>query len=165
MPPTAEALREAVDGGTAAVILEPIQGEGGVHVLAERLLLAARAVCDVHGAALIFDEVQTGMGRTGTLWAYEQTRRRARRDDQRQGARRRPADRGAGDRRAARRRASRPATTAPPSPAARSSPQAALQALDVTADEQLLARVVELGATLAAGLEPCRTCSRSAAAG
>ena len=51
--------------GTAAVLLEPIQGETGVHVLDEDLLRAARAACDEHGAALIFDEIQTGMGRTG----------------------------------------------------------------------------------------------------
>jgi acetylornithine/N-succinyldiaminopimelate aminotransferase len=71
--PTAEAIAGAVDERTAAVILEPIQGEGGVHVLSEEVLQAARAACDRHGAALIFDEIQTGMGRTGTLWAYEQT--------------------------------------------------------------------------------------------
>ncbi len=69
--PTAEALRAVVDDGTAAVILEPIQGETGVHVLGDELLAAARSLCDAHGAALIFDEVQTGLGRTGTRWAYE----------------------------------------------------------------------------------------------
>ncbi len=67
-----QALREAVDGRTAAVLLEPIQGESGVHVLSAEMLEAAREGCDEHGAALIFDEVQCGMGRTGTLWAYEQ---------------------------------------------------------------------------------------------
>jgi predicted acetylornithine/succinylornithine family transaminase len=66
-------LRAAVDERTAAVLVEPIQGESGVHVLSAELLAAAREVCDEHGAALIFDEVQCGMGRTGTLWAYEQT--------------------------------------------------------------------------------------------
>jgi len=66
------ALRAAVDADTAAVLLEPIQGETGVHVLSDELLQAARAACDEHGAALVFDEVQCGMGRTGTLWAYEQ---------------------------------------------------------------------------------------------
>jgi acetylornithine/N-succinyldiaminopimelate aminotransferase len=66
------ALRAAVDAHTAAVMLEPIQGETGVHVLSAELLQTAREVCDEHGAALIFDEVQCGMGRTGTLWAYEQ---------------------------------------------------------------------------------------------
>jgi acetylornithine/N-succinyldiaminopimelate aminotransferase len=71
--PTAEAIVAAVDGDTAAVMLEPIQGETGVNVLSEETLQAARAACDEHGAALIFDEVQCGMGRTGTLWAYEQT--------------------------------------------------------------------------------------------
>jgi acetylornithine/N-succinyldiaminopimelate aminotransferase len=67
------ALSAAVDKDTAAVILEPIQGETGIHILSDELLLAAREACDRTGAALIFDEVQTGMGRTGTLWAYEQT--------------------------------------------------------------------------------------------
>jgi len=69
--PTPEALAGAVDERTAAVILEPIQGESGVHVLGDETLQAARAACDEHGAALNFDEIQTGMGRTGTLWAYE----------------------------------------------------------------------------------------------
>jgi acetylornithine/N-succinyldiaminopimelate aminotransferase len=67
-----DALRAAIDGSTAAVLLEPIQGESGVHVLSAELLHAAREACDEHGAALVFDEVQCGMGRTGTLWAYEQ---------------------------------------------------------------------------------------------
>jgi acetylornithine/N-succinyldiaminopimelate aminotransferase len=71
--PTPAAISAAVDAHTAAVFLEPIQGETGVNVLSEELLSAARSACDEHGAALIFDEVQTGMGRTGTLWAYEQT--------------------------------------------------------------------------------------------
>jgi predicted acetylornithine/succinylornithine family transaminase len=70
---TPGAIAGAVDGRTAAVLLEPIQGETGVNVLSEECLQAARAVCDEHGAALVFDEIQTGMGRTGTLWAYEQT--------------------------------------------------------------------------------------------
>ena len=55
------------------MLLEPIQGETGVNVLSEETLQAAREACDEHGAALVFDEVQCGMGRTGTLWAYEQT--------------------------------------------------------------------------------------------
>jgi len=71
VPAEPEALRAAVDERTAAVLLEPIQGESGVHVLSDDLLRAAREACDAHGAALIFDEIQTGMGRTGTLWAYQ----------------------------------------------------------------------------------------------
>jgi predicted acetylornithine/succinylornithine family transaminase len=71
--PTPETIAGAVDGRTAAVMLEPIQGETGVHVLSDETLQAARDACDEHGAALVFDEVQCGMGRTGTLWAYEQT--------------------------------------------------------------------------------------------
>jgi acetylornithine/N-succinyldiaminopimelate aminotransferase len=69
--PAAEAIADAVTASTAAVLLEPIQGEGGVHVLGAECLRAARSACDQHGAALIFDEIQCGMGRTGTMWAYE----------------------------------------------------------------------------------------------
>jgi acetylornithine/N-succinyldiaminopimelate aminotransferase len=72
-PKDPRALAAAVDGDTAAVLLEPIQGESGVHVLPDELLIAAREACDRTGAALVFDEIQCGMGRTGSLWAYEQT--------------------------------------------------------------------------------------------
>ncbi|MGI8579395.1 MAG: aspartate aminotransferase family protein [Solirubrobacteraceae bacterium] len=73
VPPDPAAVRAAVTERTAAVLLEPVQGESGIHVLPGELLLAAREACDAVGAALIFDEIQCGMGRTGTLWAYEQT--------------------------------------------------------------------------------------------
>jgi predicted acetylornithine/succinylornithine family transaminase len=69
--PTAEAIAGAVDERTAALILEPVQGESGVWALGDDVLRAARDACDTHAAALIFDEVQCGLGRTGTLWAYE----------------------------------------------------------------------------------------------
>ena len=69
----AAALREAVGESTAAVLIEPIQGESGVFPIGEEALLAARDACDASGALLIFDEIQTGVGRTGSLWAYEQT--------------------------------------------------------------------------------------------
>jgi acetylornithine/N-succinyldiaminopimelate aminotransferase len=69
--PTVEAIAGALDEHTAALILEPIQGESGVHVLGDELLRFARARCDEVGATLIFDEIQTGLGRTGTAWAYE----------------------------------------------------------------------------------------------
>jgi len=69
----ADALREAVGERTAAVLIEPIQGEAGVFPIGEEALLAARQACDEVGALLIFDEIQTGVGRTGSLWAYEQT--------------------------------------------------------------------------------------------
>jgi acetylornithine/N-succinyldiaminopimelate aminotransferase len=68
-----EAVRAAVDSQTAAVLMEPVIGESGVYPMPDELLRAARKACDEAGAALVFDEVQTGMGRTGTLWAYEQT--------------------------------------------------------------------------------------------
>jgi len=70
---TIDSIEQSVDAQTAALIIEPIQGEGGVYPMPTELLEAARAACDRHGAALIFDEVQTGMGRTGTLWAYQAT--------------------------------------------------------------------------------------------
>jgi acetylornithine/N-succinyldiaminopimelate aminotransferase len=73
VPKDPDAVRDAVDDNTAAVLLEPIQGETGINVLPEELLVAAREACDQVGAALVFDEIQTGMGRTGTLWAYQQT--------------------------------------------------------------------------------------------
>ena len=66
-----EALAEAVDEETAAVIVEPIQGEGGINPAPEGYLKAAREQCDETGAALVFDEIQTGLGRTGEFWASE----------------------------------------------------------------------------------------------
>ncbi len=73
VPKDPGAIAAAVDSETAAVLLEPIQGETGINVLSDELLHAAREACDRNGAALVFDEIQTGMGRTGTLWAYEQS--------------------------------------------------------------------------------------------
>lgn len=67
-----DALRAAVGENTAAVLIEPIQGEAGVNPLSDEALLAARQACDESGALLILDEIQTGIGRTGSLWAYEQ---------------------------------------------------------------------------------------------
>jgi acetylornithine/N-succinyldiaminopimelate aminotransferase len=69
----AEALRAAVGENTAAVLIEPIQGEAGIYPTSDEALLAARQACDEVGALLILDEIQTGMGRTGSLWAYQQT--------------------------------------------------------------------------------------------
>ena len=65
------ALGVAVGERTAAVLLEPVQGEAGVHPIGDDVLGAAREACDRSGALLVFDEIQTGMGRTGELWAYE----------------------------------------------------------------------------------------------
>jgi len=62
----------AVDARTAAILVEPIQGEGGVQVAADGYLAGLRRLCDERGVLLIFDEVQTGLGRTGTLFAYQQ---------------------------------------------------------------------------------------------
>jgi acetylornithine/N-succinyldiaminopimelate aminotransferase len=71
--PTAGAVAAAVDERTAAVLLEPVQGESGVYPLPEELLRTAREACDAVGAALIYDEIQCGLGRCGTLWAYQQS--------------------------------------------------------------------------------------------
>ena len=67
----ADAMREAVDDETAAVILEPLQGEGGINPAATEYLQAVREATDEEGAAMVLDEIQTGLGRTGTLWAAE----------------------------------------------------------------------------------------------
>ncbi|MGA7397971.1 MAG: acetylornithine/succinylornithine family transaminase [Solirubrobacterales bacterium] len=67
-----DALEAAAGENTAAIFIEPIQGEAGVFVVSDESLVAAREICDRTGALLIFDEVQTGVGRTGSLWAYEQ---------------------------------------------------------------------------------------------
>ncbi len=65
-------LKAATSAETAAVMLEPVQGEGGVNVPAASYLAEVRAWCNEQGLLLILDEIQTGMGRAGTLWAYEQ---------------------------------------------------------------------------------------------
>jgi len=150
--PTPEAIDAAVDARTAAVLLEPIQGESGIHALSEELLRSARAACDEHGAALVFDEIQCGMGRTGTLWAYEQTDVRpdamtvakalggglpigALITGERLADVLEPGDHGSTF-------AGGPVVAA-----------AALAALELTDDAELLGRVRERGARLAAGLE------------
>ncbi len=61
----------AIGPETAGILIEPIQGEGGIRPVAPSFLAFLRRVCDEHGLSLIFDEVQCGMGRTGKLWAYE----------------------------------------------------------------------------------------------
>ena len=70
--PTAEAVAGAVTDRTAAVLLEPVQGESGVWPLPDDLLRTAREACDAHGAALLYDEIQCGLGRCGSMWAYQQ---------------------------------------------------------------------------------------------
>ena len=68
-----EATKRAIGPQTAAILIEPIMGEGGVRVAPPEFLRALRALCDQHGLLLIFDEIQTGMGRTGELFAYQRT--------------------------------------------------------------------------------------------
>ena len=67
-----DALKAAIDDETAAILLEPMQGEGGVTPADPEYLKAVRALCDEHGILLIFDEVQTGVHRTGSLYCYQQ---------------------------------------------------------------------------------------------
>ena len=66
-----DAVRELVDNETAAILIEPVQGEGGVNTPAAGFLQGLREICDANGMVLIFDEVQTGMGRTGNWFAYQ----------------------------------------------------------------------------------------------
>lgn len=67
------AAEKLIGPNTCAVFVEPIQGEGGVHVADPAFLAALRAACDRYGALLVFDEIQCGLGRTGQLWAYQHT--------------------------------------------------------------------------------------------
>jgi acetylornithine aminotransferase len=71
VPGDVGALERAMTGEVAAIILETIQGEAGVRPLSDSFLAAARSLCDEHGALLIIDEVQTGIGRTGTWFAHQ----------------------------------------------------------------------------------------------
>jgi acetylornithine/N-succinyldiaminopimelate aminotransferase len=67
------AVKKAIGPTTAAILVEPVQGEGGVRVASHQFLRELRELCDTHGLLLVFDEVQTGMGRTGDLFAYQHT--------------------------------------------------------------------------------------------
>ncbi len=66
-----EAAEAAISDRTCAVFVEPVQGEGGIHPASDEFLRALRRLCDAHGALLVFDEVQCGLGRTGALWSNE----------------------------------------------------------------------------------------------
>src|SRR4030081_2694735 len=66
-----EATKRAIGPETAAILIEPIMGEGGVRVVLPEFLRALRRLCDEHGLVLVFDEVQSGMGRSGELFAYQ----------------------------------------------------------------------------------------------
>jgi len=67
------AVKRAIGDETAAIMIEPLMGEGGVRTIEPSFLRALRELCDEHGLVLVFDEVQSGMGRTGTLFAYERS--------------------------------------------------------------------------------------------
>ena len=68
---TAVANLTAVGEKVAAIVVEPVQGEGGVNIPPDGYLKELRAIADEYGVALIFDEIQTGLGRTGTMWRCE----------------------------------------------------------------------------------------------
>jgi acetylornithine/N-succinyldiaminopimelate aminotransferase len=68
-----DAVKKAIGPSTAAILIEPVMGEGGVRVVPNAFLRALRELCDKHGLLLIFDEIQTGFGRTGDLFAYMHT--------------------------------------------------------------------------------------------
>jgi acetylornithine/N-succinyldiaminopimelate aminotransferase len=68
-----DAVKKAIGPQTAAILIEPLQGEGGVRAPSIQFFKALRELCDQHGLLLVFDEVQTGMGRTGELFAYKRT--------------------------------------------------------------------------------------------
>ncbi|WP_305798248.1 aspartate aminotransferase family protein [Moritella sp. F3] len=67
------ALESLMSDNTCAIMMEPLQGEGGIHAASQQFMIGVRALCDKYNALLIFDEVQTGVGRTGTLYAYQNT--------------------------------------------------------------------------------------------
>jgi acetylornithine/N-succinyldiaminopimelate aminotransferase len=73
VPKDPDAVSTAVGKRTAAVLAEPIQGETGINPVDREVLAAARRACDRHGALLVFDEIQSGMGRTGDMWAWQHT--------------------------------------------------------------------------------------------
>ena len=114
-----EAVKRATTPNTVAIFMEPIQGEGGINVPDDDYFKQLRAWCDEQNILLILDEVQTGCGRIGTLFAYELLRRRAGHHDARQGHRRRRAALGV-PREGALRRLHARATTAAPTAASRS---------------------------------------------
>jgi acetylornithine/N-succinyldiaminopimelate aminotransferase len=68
-----DALKAAINENTAALLIEPIQGEGGIRVVSKEFLRELRQICDDNGVLLMFDEVQSGVGRTGKFFAYEAT--------------------------------------------------------------------------------------------
>ena len=72
-PNDVAALESAVDANTAAIFLEPVMGEGGIIPLTDEFLIAARKVADKHGALVVLDEIQCGLGRTGQLFAFQKS--------------------------------------------------------------------------------------------
>ncbi|HET6325483.1 MAG TPA: aspartate aminotransferase family protein [Planctomycetaceae bacterium] len=68
-----EAVKDLIDDETCGILLEPVQGEGGIHIAEDDFLVGLRQLADQHHCSLIFDEVQTGLGRTGTWFGYQQT--------------------------------------------------------------------------------------------
>jgi predicted acetylornithine/succinylornithine family transaminase len=154
-----DALAAAVGERTAAVLLEPVQGETGVWPISERMLIAAREACDRAGALLMFDEIQCGMGRTGTLWAFELTPVRP---DVLTSAKALASGLPVGACIAGRRAADvlRPGDHGATFGGGPLVAAAALATLDVIDDDALLSRVRVLGDRLRVGLEELRVADR-----
>ena len=144
-------LEAAVGPDTGLILIEPVQGEGGVNPATPGFLAAAAELAAEHGALLCFDEVQTGVGRTGTFFAFEQLGVRPASGHAREGARQRPADRRAARRRrrAGRARARRPRLHLRRQPGRRAPPRARSSRPSTTT---LLANVRDRNAQLAEAL-------------
>ena len=151
-----DALAAAVGPETCAVLVEPIQGEGGVWPIDAAWLALARELCDRHGALLLYDEVQTGIGRCGAWFCQELAGVRPDAIARRQGARRRPADRRAAGLGSARTRASSAAITPRRSAARRRSRPPRSRCSTAIEREGLVENARDVGEHIAARAERCR---------
>ena len=148
-----DALRAAVGPNTAAVLIEPIQGESGVWPTSDEALVAAREACDAVGALLIFDEIQTGIGQDRLALGLPADAGPPRRDHQRQGARRRACRSAPASPGRRRPRCCEPGDHGSTFAAGPIATSAALAVLDAVDDPALLRSVRELGTRLRNGLE------------
>ena len=155
-----DAVARLIDDETAAIMIEPIQGEGGVRIPPDGFLAGLRKLADEHELLLVFDEVQTGCGRTGHWFAYQARRRHARHHDAGQGALRR-----AGRRRPCSPRRRSPRACGPGMHAATFggnpiAARAGLAAIEMIEKQNLLAAARRLGEIFQQRLDA--TCSSSA---
>ena len=140
----------------AAIVFEPVQGEGGFIVAPREFVEGVREICDEHGIVFVVDEVQTGFGRTGRMFAHRALRRRARPDDRREVDRRRAPALGRPRQGGDHGRAGRLAVggTYVGNPVAQA---AALAVLDVFEEEGLVERAERIGETIRGGCPPGRS--------